>query len=66
LWLIVQVGCGKHAAPIHSPDGGYVVTVTYYMQGALAADYARVKARRWWNPFTEEVHASEGAYDFRN
>lgn len=65
LLCLVQSGCVRHAAPLYSPDGQYIVVWQVVMAGALGDDYCNVAVRRNWWPIAERAYRGVGRWDER-
>lgn len=62
--LLVQLSCAKNSQS-YSPDGKYVVVISYIGQGALGADYASIFIRRRWSLDATRIFYGEAQWDFK-
>jgi hypothetical protein len=61
-----EAGCKRRIAPDLSPDGSHIVLIEIIPGGALSEDFAHIYMRRQWSPFSINIYAGEGQWDFRN
>ena len=54
------VGCTARKPALVSPDGKHVAIVTWGLQGATGADYARVDVRSRYLPWSTRVYRGSG------
>jgi hypothetical protein len=63
--IFIELSCSKTSLPIISPDGKYLAFSKLIAQGALGDDYATVRVRRSWIPFSTIVYTGLGFWDFK-
>jgi hypothetical protein len=63
--VILESTCTRRPQAIVSPDGKHIVFNDFVAQGALGDDYATVRVRRAWSPFSETVYSGLGSWDFK-